>query len=194
MSLKQDRWKTVKPCCGCRGSAAQGYGVGQSHFKIILVILYILERWNEEILFIPSLKDWLLLFNQSVCFLSFSHDHSINPLLTFWNVLHPWNAKNGCTDLRKYLCNGRLGWWLLFLRRWTGGCIPVVGESQSSTSLVRFMQRCCRWVQSVVKPHSGGTIWVLSWSWNSGSALYPHSGPGCFFSFPNAVLWTWRRL
>lgn len=32
------------------------------------------------------------------------------------------------------LCNGRPGWWSLFSRRGTGGCVPTTGGSHSSAT------------------------------------------------------------
>ena len=43
---------------------------------------------------------------------------------------------------------GRLGWWSLFLRRGTGGCVPTIGGSHSSAFLVRSIQG---WVEGRVR-------------------------------------------
>jgi len=41
-----------------------------------------------------------------------------------------------------YLWNGRPGWWSPFSEKGTGGCAPIIGVSQCSSSLGKFIPGC----------------------------------------------------
>ena len=56
---------------------------------------------------------------------------------------HGWHDSAASRGHRgQCLWIGRLGWWSLFLRRGTGGCVPTIGGSHSSAFLVRSIRRC----------------------------------------------------
>ena len=70
-----------------------------------------------------------------------------------------------------------VGWWSLYSKRETTGCVPTIGESYSQPPWESLLQGTGEENSAYSRTSdSGGTMRFSSWPWNTGPALSPLQG------------------